>query len=597
MPPASTPAEVIDHLRRGDVRPGGSHGTASTALAQSVGTLLLKRYANDGAAAIPEQLRGPFADLIAHPLGPIPAGPPAGTTGTPRIAKTLLSGARRDRTMRRTFKRLGRLDDSPQRSRERLRFISGWLHAQLMRSALSSDDLTFEESSGRIEALMAASAVAAPYCLAARWMRDEREHAVGFERDYFGAPGVTADGPVRVAVFTDTFDQLNGVAGTMRRLAAWSAEQPERPVTVVTNGRPGDDTATVAHMFPVTEAPVPAYADSGLRLGVPSLLDVMDVIDRTGARIVHAATPGPMGIAALLAARTLGLPFVASYHTELGDYAMQLTGDRIAAGLTRKAVRWFYGQAERVYVPTGATGRRLADDGVDPDRLHGFGRGIDTEAFAPRHRDRWMRRRMGGGESVVVLYVGRISREKGLDTLATAFRDAARADSRLRLVLVGDGPHRDDLARRLRGTPHRFMGALTGTALSTAFASADIFCLPSATETYGQVVMEASASGLPVIVTDAGGAQELVENGRTGLVVPADRPGDLSRALLRLGSDEVARNLMGAAGRHLAANRAAWPQIFSDLIANYADLLHSPHRTTAPAEVRQPRTTAEAGRS
>jgi len=570
-PPAATPAELLDHLRAGRTTAAGAHGT-SAGLAHSVGTLLLKRYAMGGAPGLPDQLRGTFADLIHHPVAEAVAA--AAPTGGSAFAETLMRRVRSDRSMRREFRRLGRVDDSPARSRARMRLITGWAHEQALAAALDPSGFTLGSIGRRLDALLAAGAVAAPYCLAARWMRDEREHALEFERDYFGAPGVVPrETPVKVAVFTDTFDELNGAAGTMRRLAEWSGARDDVPVTVLAGGDTARSRPGVLRLRPAVGLPVPAYGDAGWRLSVPSLLDVLDAVDGIGARVVHAATPGPMGLAALLVARALGLPFVASYHTELGDYAMHLTGDRLAAGVTRKGVRWFYSQAERVYVPTRATGQGLLEEGIDPSRVYLFGRGVDGVAFAPHHRSWTMRRRMGGREATVVLYVGRISREKGLSSLARAFRRAAERRPHLRLVLVGDGPYRAELERELEGTRHRFLGALGGDTLAAAYASADLFCLPSATETFGQVVLEAAASGLPTIVTDRGGARESVEDGRTGLVVPADDEAALAAAIGRLADDPTARGLMGARARHAALGRSGWDEVLAGLARGYEELL------------------------
>jgi glycosyltransferase involved in cell wall biosynthesis len=329
---------------------------------------------------------------------------------------------------------------------------------------------------------------------------------------------------------------------------------------------------------------VPTYELASWRLGVPSALDLFDVIQRTGANIIHAATPGPLGVAGLLAARALDIPFVASYHTELADYALTLTGDRLAADLARRAVGWFYSQAARVYIPTRTTGRGLMQQGADPSKLLIFGRGVDTDLFGPDRRSRSMRHRMGGRSATLLLYVGRLSREKGLDVLAAAVRLAAQASPDIELVLVGEGPYRADLAQMLDGTQHRFLGPLTGRELASAYASADIFCLPSRTETFGQVVLEAAASGLPVIVTDRGGAHESVIRDETGLVVAADDPSALADAINVLAADQDLRRRLGSRGRQHATQRSGWSEVFSQLVASYEDIVEHPSWTRTPPD-------------
>ena len=183
-----------------------------------------------------------------------------------------------------------------------------------------------------------------------------------------------------------------------------------------------------------------------------------------------------------------------------------------------------------------------------------------------------MRARLGARGGTVLLYVGRLSPEKGLFLLADAFRRAAAVLPGLRLALVGEGPAREGLARALAGTPHRFVGPLRGGDLAAAYASADLFCLPSATETFGQVVTEAAASGLPAVVLGAGAAAEHVGDGETGVVVPADDPAALAAAIARLAGDAGLRAAMGARARARALRRPGWAEVLDGLLDGYADL-------------------------
>ncbi len=568
-PPATGPAELLDHLRAGRVRPEGGHGSAA-ALAHSVGSLAAKAYLDRGSVAIPERLRGIVGDLLQHPLAP-PAGAPAPASGGPGIGEDVLVRIRANRGLVRRYRRLGRAADGSERSHARLRLATGWLHEELVRRALDPRGLRLGSLGKRAEALAGAGMLALPYLLAAYYSAGEVRFAEAVEREFFG-PRPAGPGPVPAVMVTDTFAELNGVAGTMRRLAAHAGAHPERRMTVVTCGageRPGPghvDLPAVARM------PVPAYGDAAWRLGVPSVVDVLDAVEASGARVVHAATPGPMGLTALVVARTVGLPFAATYHTEFAGYALDLTGDRLAAALADRAVRWFYAQADRVYVPTRATAEGLLAGGLDAARIAVFGRGTDTDRFGPERRSRLMRAHLGARGGTVLLYVGRLSPEKGLFLLADAFRRAAARAPGLRLALVGEGPARAGLERALAGTPHRFVGPLRGKELATAFASADLFCLPSATETFGQVVTEAAASGLPAVVLDACAAAEHVADGETGLVVPADDPAALADAIARLAADPELRATMGGRARSRAVRRPGWGEVLDGLLDGYADL-------------------------
>lgn len=571
-PPARTPRALLAHLRAGAVSPGGGHGGAGT-LAHSVGSLAAKAYLERGSAAIPGPLRGLVGDLLQHRLPPSAEGaegaaPAAGST----IADDVLALIRADRRLVRRYRRIGRTARGSARSHARLRLATGWLHEELVRRALDPRGLSLASVGRRVEALAGAGALALPYLLAANYARGEVRFAEGVEREFFG-PALAAPGSIPALMVTDTFHELNGVAGTMRRLAAFAAADPARGLRVLSCGGEGDDSAGHRDLPAVTRLPLPAYGDDGWRLGVPSIIDLLDAVESSGARVIHAATPGPMGLSALVVARILGIPFVASYHTELARYALDLTGDRLAAELTDRAVRWFYGKAQRVYVPTRATGTGLIANGIDPSRIFTFTRGTDTALFDPVHRSPAMRRRLGGDDATILLYVGRLSREKGLLQLAAAFRRAAATRPGLRLALVGDGPARAEIAGALAGTAHRFAGPLSGSDLAAAYASADIFCLPSQTETFGQVVTEAAASGLPAIVLDRGGAVEQVSDGESGLIVGPDDPVALAAAIAVLHDNASMRAQMGVSARADALARPCWDDVFDGLLQGYAGLV------------------------
>ena len=251
-------------------------------------------------------------------------------------------------------------------------------------------------------------------------------------------------GPVRAVMLTDTYDEINGVAGAMRRLSGFAARARRGGADrrlVRRRGRRGRRATWPCDGSP--RLPVPAYGDAAWRLGVPPVRELIDLMERAEVQVVHAATPGPMGLAGLLLARVLGLPFVATYHTELGRYAMDLTGDRLAAGLTERCVRWFYDQAERVYVPSRATGRSLAAAGVDPERMALFTRGVDTGLFDPARRTRGdapPARRRTGPPCCSTSAASRARRASGCWWSPSGAPSAERPD--LTLALVGGGPGR-----------------------------------------------------------------------------------------------------------------------------------------------------------
>ena len=578
-PPARTPRALLDRLRAGAGAPAGAHG-GPYALAHSVGSLAAKGWLERRPGTVPAPLRGLVGDLLQHPM---PA-PVAGTApAMPGVAEDVLARIRADRRLVRRYRRIGRAARGGERSHARLRLASGWLHEELVRRATDPRGLRIGSLGRRVEALAGAGALALPYLLAANYCRGEIRFAEQVQAEFFG-PSAAAPDAVPAVMVTDTYAELNGVAGTMRRFAAFAAADPGLRLRLLTCGGDGEDSAGRRDLPAVSRVPVPAYGDGGWRLGIPSIIDLLEAVEASGARVVHAATPGPMGLSALVVARVLGIPFVAGYHTELARYALDLTGDRLAAELTDRAVRWFYGQAERVYVPTRATGEGLIAAGIPAERIFSFSRGTDTALFDPGRRGAPMRRRLGGDAETIVLYVGRLSRETGLLLLADAFRRASAVRPGLRLALVGAGPARAEVAAALAGTPHRLLGPMAGEELAAAYASADVFCLPSATETFGQVVTEAAASALPAVVIARGGAAELVDDGRTGLLVGPDDPVALAAALAVLHDNPAIRDRMGARARAVAKGRPGWDAVFRELVDGYRGLAGgAPPADPAPA--------------
>lgn len=569
MPAAADPAAVLDHLRAGRVQPGGGHGSAES-LAHSVGALATSAMLERGVITMPDAMRGILGDVLQRSM---PGGPAPGSGGDAGVAGQVMAGVRRDRRLVRRYRRLSRAPEGQARSHARLRLATGWIHGEMMRR-LCTVGAPAHGRGGiglRAEAAIGALLSVAPYLLASRYAAGEERFARTIQEEFFG-PRPLPEGPVPAVMLTDTFTQLNGVAGTMRRLARYAEANPERRVRVITcEGRSGE-TPGVLDLPPVARLPIPGYDDGDLRPGVPSIITLLEAVRASGAGVVHAATPGPMGIAGLAVARSLGIAFVATYHTEFARYAYEITGDRLAAEIVGRAVSWFYGQAERVYVPTESVAREVAAGGVSEARITRFTRGIDLEAFGPQHTTRRMRGRMGAGRSVVVLYVGRLSREKGLEVLAQAMRRASARRADLRLCLVGDGPDRRWLSGRLSGVPHKFLGPLTGGDLAAAYASADMFLFPSGTETYGQVVVEAAASGLPCVVSDGGAAHEHVRDTESGLVVAAGDVDGFARAVLQLAVDGDLRGRMALAAERTARLRPDWTTVFDALTDGYRDV-------------------------
>ncbi len=578
-PPAASTAELLAHLRAGRVRPDGAHGSAA-ALAHSVGSLAVKAYLDRGSVAIPERLRGIVGDLLQHPLSSAaPGSRPAAALG-----EDVLTRISADRRLVRRYRRLGRAADGSPRSHARLRLATAWLHDELVRRALDPRGLGLGTLARRAEALAGAGMLALPYLLAAHYTAGEARFADEVEREFFG-PRPTEQGPVPAVMATDTFAELNGVAGTMRRLAAHAAAHPERRITVLTCGSGAASGPGHADLPAVARVPVPAYGDAAWRLGAPSLVNVLDAVERSGARVVHAATPGPMGLAALVVARTLGLPFAATYHTELARYVLDLTGDRLATAMADRAVRWFYSQADRVYAPTQTTARRLLAAGIDPARIAVFGRGTDAELFRPERRSRLMRARLGARVAWCCSTSAGCRARRGSRCWRGPSAEPRRPARTSASRWWARGPRAPSLPAPSRARP----------TASSALSGAATWRRPTRRRTSSACRRRRRPSarssprrrppGLPAVVLDAGGAAEHVHAGSTGLVVP-EEPEALAEAIERLAADPGLRAAMGARALAEARRRPGWAEVLDALLDGYADLVREeaagePSRTGA----------------
>jgi glycosyltransferase involved in cell wall biosynthesis len=256
-----------------------------------------------------------------------------------------------------------------------------------------------------------------------------------------------------------------------------------------------------------------------------------------------------------------------------------LTNDEFLEQAAWNYMIWFYGQMEEVMVPSVGTREQLVARGLPPERMKPLPRWVDTDTYSPemRHPTFWKSRGAGLGR-LVLLYVGRVSREKGLKMLVDAFRERVEAGMTIALAVIGDGPYREEMEAALAGYPALFTGYLAGEQLQRGYASADLFVFPSATDTFGNVVLEAQASGLPVIVSDEGGPRELMVDGETGLVFRAGSTGALAAAITYMVSDPQRITSMGCNARRFTLDKAP------DSNETYSTILQLDPQRIAPEE-------------
>lgn len=379
---------------------------------------------------------------------------------------------------------------------------------------------------------------------------------------------------------TDTLGEMNGIGRTVATVASLATRRG-RDVTVLTClERPPETDFAVRNVLPLIE--MPRTEDVAERFAIPSPSEVRDEIEAGGYTELILSTPGPLGLASLDVARHLGLGTVGIYHGDFPTYVRRLTGNPDLEEHAWKYLRWFLGELDVVYAPSFTSRRQLVARGVPAERLRLIPRGVDTRLFHPGRRDAsfWSRWDLPD-DGLKLLYVGKMTRTRHLDELIDAF--GAYLDGGggpAHLVLVGDGPY----ARELAASPPRpevvLAGTLEGKELARAYASADLFVFPGTSGTFGHAVLEALASGLPVVVSDQGAPQEIVRRRGSGVVVPAGDREALERAIRELADDPDRR--ADLARRALStAHSASWTGFLERLWEDHPRVAR-PARGTAP---------------
>jgi len=347
----------------------------------------------------------------------------------------------------------------------------------------------------------------------------------------------------RRAWVTDTFSDVNGVSNTIRMLTA-KARERGLPITVMTSLEVAPDAGSEAINFPpLGTFSLPEYDSQ--KMVFPPFLDIIETLERGNYHEVIISTPGPMGLAALAATRLLGIRAVGLYHTDFPQYVKCLTQDEVLEQLAWRYMQWFYGQMDRIHVPSEYYRKLLSENGFNASKLRVLPRGVDLTRFNPGKRDPAFWKHYGLNGNLKLLYVGRVSKEKNIKTLLEAFGNARTTMPNLDLVVVGDGPELASLSKQPGDGNIRFTGFLQGEELATAYASADLFIFPSASDTFGNVVLEAHASGLPAIVSTQGGPAEIIARNRSGLAVDVRTSAPLCAGIRELVWDANRRAEMG----------------------------------------------------
>jgi len=563
-PAAATPEEFLAHMQRGDAEAHGEQGSAAkwahAAMALATRWLVVR----EGGDPLPGQQRGGSGEGV-------PSLPSNGAGGPDPGAVLKMA----ERVIREGAAREGKIA-ADVGSEDARALLEAWLdgvgldvrgpdliaylqadefsHADLYRRARRRHDRGLRKAidggaqavadgdfQAAVTGLFEALVPAVPYAPATAFLGAEKAKL----RDRRGERQ-------RVAVIADGIGSMHGVTHTIEQIR-------ERGVPAFEVDIVGTDPGVDRRLPAAAELEIPFY--EGMTLGVPGLPDLVETLAEGSYDLVHVTAPGPAGIAATLMSRITGVPLLASYHTEIATYAGMRSRDGALEALTRAGLGAFYSAPSAVLSPSPSADASVVALGADPARVGRWERGVDLDRFDPAKADR----DAFPGE-IKVLYSGRLTREKGVDLLAETFLRAHAADPRLHLLLAGGGPEEGELRERL-GERATFLGWLGGEELPRAYASADAFLFCSSTDTYGQVILEAAASGLPVVAVAEGGPAALIENRHTGLLCRADAD-HLAGTLLQLASSAALRRQLGEAGVRAARDRS-WERSMGQLAAGY----------------------------
>ena len=362
---------------------------------------------------------------------------------------------------------------------------------------------------------------------------------------------------LRVAVVTETYPpEINGVAMTLGRLVEALQRRSHHVQLIRPRQGATDSAAHGAWLDEVLKPGIPIPRYDGLKIGLPDKRGLLQLWRSKRPDIVHIVTEGPLGWSALAAAVELKLPVSTGFHTNFHSYSkhygMGFLNKPIAAYL-----RKFHNRALATLVPTEGLRKELDSNGFE--NLHVVSRGVDTRLFSPSRRSLEMRQAWGAGEhGIVAMYVGRMAPEKNLPLAIRAFLAMHARNPQVQLVMVGDGPSRASLAGRNPDVV--FAGTRSGEDLATHYASADVFLFPSLTETFGNVTLEAMASGLAVVAYEYAGARQCMVHEESGLLAPFGDPNAFLGMAAGLMEDSARMARLRLCAR-AAAERMGWESV------------------------------------
>jgi glycosyltransferase involved in cell wall biosynthesis len=373
---------------------------------------------------------------------------------------------------------------------------------------------------------------------------------------------------MKIAYFTDTFlPQVNGVTNTLGKLDAYLEKNsiqhmffaPEYP-----EASQSEDSLKVQRFKSIS---LPIYNEC--RLSIPIYASFSKIIDKFNPDLIHLVTSFGIGWMGLKYAREKGIPVVSSFHTNFDAYLKYYKLEYLEEPIWNY-FRWFHNFSEINFCPSTDTMKALDDKGFRNIRI--WSRGIEVEKFNPTFKNTNIRQKFDAVNKMMFLYVGRVAAEKDLDILLECMNNInALHPGRACFIITGDGPYAGYMKKNAPANTH-FTGYLKGLELAEIYASSDVFIFPSSTETFGNVVLEAMASGLPVIAANAGGVTDSIHHDCDGLICKARNAMGFTKAMEKFISTPGLAASMGAAARQYTLSKS-WDSIFNGLLKDYQEII------------------------
>ncbi len=371
---------------------------------------------------------------------------------------------------------------------------------------------------------------------------------------------------MRIAIFSDTFlPQINGVTKTLSRMKDYMDKNAIDYKFMI----PGEQTTNNYFEQTISFQSYSFFLYPGCKVSFPHYQRVKEAMDGFRPDIIHLVTPFSLGLMGMKYARDNDIPIVSSYHTNFPQYLKHYNLQFLEPALWH-FFRWFHSYSHINFCPSMDTLVLLKGKGIQD--LEIWGRGIDVSRFSPDNRSEKIRSEYTDGREVILLYVGRLAPEKELDVLMAAADIMNKKGLKFRLVIVGDGPSRQSL-EALDIPNVTFAGYKSGGELQEIYASADLFAFPSSTETYGNVILEAMASGLPVVAAGAGGVKENLVSMYNGIAFEPGSETDMASAMEVLISNENLRTRLGRNARTHSLSRN-WDSVFAGLLRRYDEIIN-----------------------